>query len=135
MSRPRLNRCVRNLPSANFFKPRGIPLKNLEYITLKVEELEAIRLVDLKGLTQDEAANMMGISRKTLWRDLESARRKIAEALVEGKAIEIQGGNYQLANTRTFTCFSCEHEWEEPFGTGRIEICPACGSQNIERVK
>jgi predicted DNA-binding protein (UPF0251 family) len=130
-----MDRCVKNLPSASFFKPKGIPLKNLECKTLKVEELEAIRLVDLEGLNQEKAAEKMGVSRKTFWRDLKSARKSIAEALVHGKAIEIQGGNYRVEATRTFKCHSCGHGWGEPFGTGRVGTCPSCGDPSIERIK
>jgi len=59
-----------------------------------VEEVEVLRLVDLEGLEQEEAAQRMGISRRTLWNDLQLARKKVAQALVEGKAIVIEGGNY-----------------------------------------
>lgn len=75
--------------AADYFKPAGIPLRDLEIASLTLEEMEAVRLVDLEGLEQEEAAKSMGISRKTLWRELQSARKKIAEALVEGKAIGI----------------------------------------------
>jgi len=61
---------------------------------LTLEELEAIRLVDYEGLKQEEAAAQMGVSRKTLWNDLKSGRKKVAEALIRGWAIRIEGGNY-----------------------------------------
>lgn len=63
---------------------------------LSIEEMEALRLVDLLGLPHEEAAGMMGVSRKTLWRDLTSARRKLVEALINGWAIQISGGDYVL---------------------------------------
>jgi hypothetical protein len=63
---------------------------------LCVEEVEALRLVDLLGMAHEEAAGMMGVSRKTLWRDLTSARRKLVEALINGWAIQISGGDYVL---------------------------------------
>ena len=63
-------------------------------IVLKVEEVEALRLVDLENLTQQEAAREMGVSRKTFWNDLKNAREKIAKALTEGKIIKIEGGSY-----------------------------------------
>ncbi|MFP4050405.1 MAG: DUF134 domain-containing protein [Thermoplasmata archaeon] len=63
-------------------------------IVLKIEEVEAVRLVDLENLTQEEAAQEMGISRKTFWNDLKNAREKIARALTEGKTIKIEGGSY-----------------------------------------
>jgi len=68
----------------------------LDTIILTPEELEAIRLVDLEGLQQGEAALRMGVSRKALWNDLKLARRKVAEALVSGRAIRIEGGTYLL---------------------------------------
>ncbi len=61
---------------------------------LRVEEVETLRLVDLKNMTQEEAAHEMGVSRKTLWNDLKSARKKVAQALTEGKTIRIEGGRY-----------------------------------------
>ena len=63
-------------------------------VILTLEELEAIRLVDYEGLNQEEAAAQMGVSRKTLWNDLKSGRRKVAQALVQGWAIRIEGGSY-----------------------------------------
>lgn len=63
-------------------------------VVLRVEEVEALRLVDLKNMTQQEAAQSMGVSRKTLWTDLKSARKKVAEALTQGKRIRIEGGSY-----------------------------------------
>ncbi|MBS3817472.1 MAG: DUF134 domain-containing protein [Candidatus Thermoplasmatota archaeon] len=67
-----------------------------EEVVLKVEEVETLRLVDLENLNQEEAASKMGVSRKTLWNDLKSARKKVAKALTEGKTIRIEGGNYFL---------------------------------------
>ncbi|OKY77915.1 MAG: putative DNA-binding protein [Candidatus Methanohalarchaeum thermophilum] len=94
--RPRCPRKVKDLPEADVFKPRGIPARELERTKLNIEELEAVRLTDIEDMTQNEAANEMGISRKSFWNDLKKARRKIAEALVQGKAIEIRGGNYSI---------------------------------------
>jgi len=97
MPRPRHCRRVGCLPQANFYKPRGIPLAILQHITLTVDELEAIRLADLQALYQEQAAEKMNISRQTLGRILESAHKKIADALVNGKALSIQGGQIELA--------------------------------------
>lgn len=63
---------------------------------LSIEEVEALRLVDLMGLSHDEAAARMGVSRKTLWRDLTAARRRLVEAVVNGWAIQISGGDYRM---------------------------------------
>jgi predicted DNA-binding protein (UPF0251 family) len=90
--RPRMGRRIGLELGSDYFKPAGIPLRELSEVGLTVEELEAIRLVDLKDLDQEDAAKEMGVSRKTLWRELQSAREKIADALVNGKAIQISGG-------------------------------------------
>lgn len=76
------------------FKPCGIPRSEVEVVDLAFEELEAIRLVDVDELTQEEAALEMGISRRAFWEELKNARKKVARALVEGQAIDIKGGNY-----------------------------------------
>lgn len=68
----------------------------MNVVTLRLEELEAVRLVDYEDLQQEEAAARMGVSRKTLWNDLQSARKKIVTALIQGYAISIEGGNYLL---------------------------------------
>jgi hypothetical protein len=92
--RPRCLRNVSEVPEVDYFKPRGIPLSELETVNLTVEELEAIRLVDFMGLEHEEAAEKMNVSRKPLWTDLKSGRKKVADALINGKAIEIKGGNF-----------------------------------------
>lgn len=96
MPRPPSFRRVGCLPQSSYYKPRGIPLSVLQHVTLTVDELEAIRLTDLEGLYQADAAEKMNISRQTLGRILESAHRKIADALVNGKALQIEGGRYEL---------------------------------------
>lgn len=73
-------------------------MTELETISLAVEELEALRLVDREGMLQEEAAFQMGISRRAFWEDLRSARKKVALALTTGKAIEISGGSYINTN-------------------------------------
>ena len=90
MPRPRKPRRIRFAPGVTYFKPRGIPLYALEEATLSFSELEAIRLCDLQGLSQEETAARMGISQPTLNRLLKTARQKIADALVNGKAIRIE---------------------------------------------
>ena len=97
MPRPTKCRRVAFLPSVTYFKPAGIPLKVLKAVRLSVEEAEAIRLKDLEGLEQEEGAEMMNISRPTFQRVLKSARRKMADALLCGKAIKVEGGSYEVA--------------------------------------
>jgi len=90
MARPKKQRMIRFDPNVTYFKPRAVPLSVLKEVNLEVDELEAIRLCDLKDCNQIEAAKKMGISQSTLQRILVSARRKVAEALIEGKAIKIR---------------------------------------------
>jgi len=90
MVRPIKPRRVTFDPNITYFKPRAVPLSALEDVELGADELETIRLCDLKGLEQIKAAQKMRISQSTLGRILTSARRKIAQALIEGKAIKIR---------------------------------------------
>jgi len=89
MSRPKKPRKILFDPEATYFKPRAVPLSMIEEINLSLDELEALRLCDLKRIEQKEAAEKMKISQSTLSRILLSARRKVAQALIEGKAIKI----------------------------------------------
>lgn len=89
MPRPRSPRTVRCLPHARVFKPRGIPTRDLEWVSLGLDELEAIRLADHEGLYHEQAAEAMGVSRTTFARILAGARRKVAGALLDGKALAI----------------------------------------------
>jgi len=99
MPRPRNCRRIGCMPQANYYKPRGIPLSALQHINLTYDELEAIRLADLEGLYQEKAAEKMNISRQTFGRIIESAHKKIADALVNGKAMSIDGGTIELDNS------------------------------------
>jgi predicted DNA-binding protein (UPF0251 family) len=133
MPRPLCCRRVSGEPPSNFFKPLGIPLVALEPVTMTVDEFEAVRLADLEGLYQEAAAERMGISRATFGRIIESAHKKVADALVSGKALEIKGGEVEMAEQRQFLCVDCQHKWMVPFGTGRPAGCPKCRSRNIHR--
>lgn len=95
MARPFKCRFVENLPPADYFKPRGIPLSELEVVNLTVDEFEAARLADYEGLYQEKAAEKMCVSRQTFGNIVEAARKKIADALVNSKAIRIEGGVYR----------------------------------------
>lgn len=90
MVRPRKIRRIRYSPGVTYFKPRGIPLSALSEVNLNHDEFEAIRLKNVKGLDQHACAKKMKISQSTFQRILSSANQKIAEALVEGKAIRIE---------------------------------------------
>ena len=132
MGRRQMWRKVSFIPPVNYFKPAGIPMSTLGQVNLLVEEAEAIRLKDLEGLEQQECAQKMNISRTTFSRILDSARQKIADALLNGKAIRIEGGNFEMAERR-FRCIS-GHEWEVPFETmisAPPELCPKCDTPSI----
>lgn len=132
----RVKRRISCFPKATYFKPREIPLCCLEIANLSIEELEAIRLCDLLQMEQSEAADKMGVSRKTLWNDLLRARQKVADALVNGKAIEISGGEYINSGECKvdFLCKECDHVWESKRNQCRPTICPNCGSNLIFRL-
>ncbi len=100
MARPKKCRQVSQLPRALYFKPRGIPLRELTEVYLTIEGAEALRLVDSIGLDQKKAAEQMGVSRHTLGRILSQARRVVARAITEGMAIRIEGGNFILKGRR-----------------------------------
>lgn len=89
MSRPRVYRRIRCRLGACYFKPQGIPLRDLEVVNITMAEAEALRLKHLLNLEQIEAAKKMGVSQPTFQRTLSSAYKKIAEAIIKGKAIEI----------------------------------------------
>ena len=129
--RPRCIRRVEKEPAVSYFKPQGIPLRDLDLVTISLEELESVRLVDLEGLNQEDAAQRMGISRRALWEDLQNARRKIAEGLVQGKAIEIKGGNYSVERPIRFVCSVCHAEWEAFVSSGGQALCPKCGGNDV----
>jgi uncharacterized protein len=135
MARPRNCRRVGSMPGSNYFKPRGIPLSALEEVILSVDEFEAIRLADLEGLYQEQAAERMKVSRQTFGRIVESAHRKVAEVLVTGKALKIEGGEVEMASTRKFRCEDCRHSWDIPYGSGKPRSCPACQSGNVHRAE
>lgn len=89
MTRPRLWRRIRFNPDVTYFKPQGIPMRFLEVVELTIEEVEALRLKNIKDLDQVEAARLMKTSQSTFQRILSSAYKKISQALIEGKAIRI----------------------------------------------
>jgi len=89
MPRPRLCRRIQFDPNITYFKPQGVPMRELEIVELTTEEVEALRLRNMKDLEQEEAAEKMNTSQSTFQRILSSAYKKITEALIEGKAIKI----------------------------------------------
>lgn len=96
MPRPSKSRCVASLPGVIDFKPRGVPMRALQEVYLAFDGYEALRLSDLEGLDQAEAALRMGVSRQTFGRILGAARRTVTRAIVEGMALRVEGGNVRL---------------------------------------
>ncbi|GAK49984.1 hypothetical protein U14_01209 [Candidatus Moduliflexus flocculans] len=130
MSRPVRCRKIGEMPQYTIFKPAGIPGRGLEDVALTLDEFEAIRLADLQGLYQDEAARQMEISRQTFGNILAAAHHKVAECLIEGKTLHIEGGAIEIA-PRTFLCRACRHRWQAAHGAERPEACPTCRSGEI----
>lgn len=125
MGRPRKPRLVGLLPGVRYFKPQGDPLSELQEVQISVEEFEALRLKDLEGLDQEQSAQRMGISRPTFQRVLDQAHFKVAEALVDGMALRIDGGDYQTVLSQ-FRCRGCGHGWEQVMSSRAHVPCPCC---------
>jgi len=132
MARPKKCRCVAWEPGVTFFKPQGIPLRTLEHVVIGVDELEALRLSDFLGLSHEEVAQEMNVSRPTVTRMLSRAHQAVADALVNGKAIKIAGGDYKVLKVM-YKCNDCLHQWDEPQGSDHSHRCPLCQGNDIER--
>lgn len=135
MARPVKWRRIENLPKVFQFSPTDQSTSAGENI-LKLEELEAIRLKDLEGLEQADCAKQMEVSRPTFQRILLSAREKIADSLIHGKSIRIDGGHY-TRNICPVRCLSCGREWAESLEsieleTDAVSYCPKCHSDNLQ---
>ena len=135
MPRPVKWRKVSFIPGVRYFIPTGVPKCELEENILKIEELEAMRLKDLEGLEQEDCADRMEVSRQTFQRILLTAREKVTDALINGKAVRIEGGNF-TSNICPVKCQSCQKEWAESFENYQKIVegtyqCPSCGSKDV----
>jgi len=134
MARPTKWRKIEHVPSVNHFVPEGSEVGNGLENVIKLEELEALRLKDLEGLDQEECALRMEVSRPTFQRILLSAREKVADCLINAKAIRIEGGNF-TRNICPMVCLDCGFEWTESFEkmdqTSGIGRCAQCNSENV----
>lgn len=122
MPRPCCLRQIGFKPCADYFKPAGVPLRLLAEITLMLDEVEALRLADLNGMYQEQAAQKMKISRPTFARIVEAARRKVADALIHGKALRLEGGIVEMKGDKKM-----QGRNEKEVGKGR-SLC-GCGQR------
>ena len=104
MARPRKWKRVCCLPEIDSFGPLNMPGIDHEVITMTVEEYETIRLIDLEGMMQEECADRMNVARTTVQRIYNDARKKLAESLVNGKVLVIEGGEYRLCDGYGKSC-------------------------------
>ncbi len=128
MVRPQKHRTVKFKPDVTYFKPRGIPMMDLEEVVITIDEQEAIRLADYVGLSHEAAGKQMGVSRATFGRILQKARHTLAEALFNGKAIRVEGGRYRMDKSPyQLRCQKCDHKWEAPeLKPKSFPVCPIC---------
>ena len=129
MPRPQDNRIVHEPPLFSEFKPLGVRGRNLEQILLTLDEFEAFRLADFAGLSHAEAADEMEISRSTFTRLIEKARKKIADFIIQGKLLTIEGGSIHFRNN-IIHCQNCGHMFKTSIDNAITE-CPACHSNNL----
>ena len=129
MSRPKKNRIVFEPPVFTEFKPVGVGSRHLENEILTLDEFEAFRLADYMGLSHEEASNEMEISRSTFTRLIEKARKKIAELIIHGKVLTIDGGNVHFRNN-IFRCYDCGYMFKTNISNSFVE-CPNCHSRNL----
>ena len=130
MPRPQKKRKVFNPPKMHGFKPFGIAKCDTAHIIMQYDEYEAIKLVNYDNLSQDQAAELMGVSRPTLTRIYNSALKKIAEAFVEGKSIIIDGGNFEF-DKDWYKCKKCFKLIE---GLENHTKCEKCLDYNFEEL-
>jgi predicted DNA-binding protein (UPF0251 family) len=113
------------------FKPFGIPMQAIESVTLLLEEYEALKLADYENLTQEEAATRMNISRPTFTRLYDKARKTIAKAFTEGKAIIIEGGTY-TTDENWYRCYNCH---QSTVSKKPLKHCKRCNSDRIKPLR
>ena len=135
MARPHKCRTVAGDPEHRSFRPTGTEFPETGVVEMTCDEFEAIRLADVEGLYQDEAAKRMQVSRQTFGNILASARRKLGEMLVYGRSLNIKGGHIMVSSDgRSFGCATCGTDWSVAHGIQRPAECPACASGNIHRL-
>lgn len=140
MPRPVKPRIVENMPQVNFYKPAGVPMTELKEVVLSIDEFEALRLKDMEKLEQQSCAEKMGVAQSTFQRIITIARQKVITCLVEGNALRIEGGEYDLSTD--YLCHKCNRRRERHKGMhqgiktdgektekSKSPGCPECGSR------
>ncbi|HOI40206.1 MAG TPA: DUF134 domain-containing protein [Methanobacterium sp.] len=131
MPRPRRFSRILGKPRVCRFEPDIADADKIEPLMITMEEFESLRLKDYQEIQQKKAAEIMDISQPTFHRTLSSARRKITKALVEGKIIQIKGGDY-IMDKKRYVCKNCGFEWQS--ASKEYNKCPDCDSENIELI-
>lgn len=126
MTRPKYCRKIGCEPGSCRFIPEGIPLHNLEEVIITLDEFEALRLSDYEGLYQEQCAESMNISRQTFGRIIISARKKIANALIYGKSLRIEGGIVSLEENGGINCSRCDFTPHCCKNNNKAPACPRC---------
>ena len=130
MPRPCKKRRVICRPVAASFTPAGTAARSVQKVSLTYDELEALRLADYEGLYQEQAARRMNVSRATFGTIVMSARKKVADFLVNSKRLDVAGGEVTVGSCR-FVCGSCKRTFSVPAHAQRPAECPQCGSSNF----
>jgi predicted DNA-binding protein (UPF0251 family) len=126
VSRPKCCRYVNGMPGKTCFRPDGVASSSCpQEVFLNLDEYESLRLADLEGFYQEQAASRMNVSRQTFGRIVEAARRKVADALVNGKTLRIEGGPVSFNDGKATRCPRCRHALGLR-NSGSGSICPHC---------
>ena len=126
MPRPKCCRQIGVMPGKTCFQPEGATPSSFEVVLLTLDEYEAIRLADLEGLYQEQAASRMNISRQTFGRIIEAAHRKVADVLVNGKILKIEGGSVSMKAEKPVRCPRCRRAFSPDGGKRNEMSCPHC---------
>ncbi len=133
MARPKKSRKVCTPPQMKGYRPFGIPMCDIETVRLTFEEYESLKIVEYDRLSQDEGAKQMHISRPTFTRIYNKALKTIAKAFVEGKAIEIDGGDYFFEQD-WYRCKRCNKLIEGLENHVKCEGCTFYGSNELVKL-
>ena len=124
MPRPKCCRQIGAMPGKTCFQPEGAASSSFDEVLLTLDEYEAIRLADLEGLYQEQAASRMNISRQTFGRIIEAARRKVADVLVNGKILKIEGGSVSMKAEKPVRCPRCRRAFSPDCNKHNEMSCP-----------